>query len=85
MEHLGNREELKKNIFSESKFSRCRILKTEAYFRRREADFKIAVCQGLVRKVCMYTRFVCNAENALMHFLQVHFFRVIDFKTVSLL
>ena len=80
MEHLGNREELKKNIFSESKFSRCRILKTEAYFRRREADFKIAVCQGLVRKVCMY-----NAENALMHFLQVHFFRVIDFKTVSLL
>ena len=49
MEHLGNREELKKNIFSESKFSRCRILKTEAYFRRREADFKIAVCQGLVR------------------------------------
>ena len=46
MEHLGNREELKKNIFSASKFSRCSILKTEAYYRRREEDLKIAECQG---------------------------------------
>ena len=47
MEHLGNREELKKNIFS-----RCRILKTEARYRRREQDFKITECQGSVSKFC---------------------------------